>query len=701
MSNLTFLSGSGFRIQRPNVTTTGITSAVDTTVQMFLNELDTLLAKSIIPVPAVVPLAAPPVRRVRGAARARVVVLAPVPPAVQMQTFVSALVARALTPENVPVLAGGSVGPNGSWDPNSLAGWLSAAAEQPGNLNLTEYIDQTAAIASIKYDLQNTLTENWGNLDYNTQAVLKLDNVRDYLVTFGFLQMNLTDVNGMANFIVSNSQGAQAIANYAIVSAVRKFVNDQQLTVNNINVDPPAGAICQTIETTSGLVISSASFQTSVMAVINDYVFNQPEYDIINAAVNAGVLLPPTDALKLQLAGLIKQANASQNVITIANAQFFIPNLLQQIQLSGPLTNGTTPTAADQDFGVDYLSDDQAIIQVSQTAVRCAAQLYYSMILGDKLDVFGVINYFTHKYLIRGSIEISDSQLRDDLQLYVFSSKFTDQKTNRINDRSRPAERQMFYRQVFNWGKGHTTPEVVKNREYPKLWKVLMLESAKYIERAQISPNPTTFVSRQNVMQAVEDLQYNLSTHCTGMANVITPLIYAELNFVIQRILMHPEILRQVVPQGGTWWRVVEQLYVEMKNTRPRSTVIYNEAKLGDQILRAVADYDSSTFEQDGPFGDFISLVDAFITTQSILQRGLTEDLIHRDDDEDVDKDDRSRDHDRDRDRDHDHDDGEKDHSPMATGMPGGMPALPGNGAMPGMPASATAPAGGGDEWAF
>ena len=128
-------------------------------------------------------------------------------------------------------------------------------------------------------------------------------------------------------------------------------------------------------------------------------------------------------------------------------------------------------------------------------------------------------------------------------------------------------------------------------------------------------------------MQAVEDLQYNLSTHCTGMANVITPIIYAELNFVIRRIFMHPEILRQVVPSGGTWWRVVETLSMEMTHTRPKSTVLYNKAKLGHGIIGSIADYNPATFEDDANFSAFISNVDALITTQSILQDALTDDL--------------------------------------------------------------------------
>jgi len=174
---------------------------------------------------------------------------------------------------------------------------------------------------------------------------------------------------------------------------------------------------------------------------------------------------------------------------------------------------------------------------------------------------------------------------------------------------------------------------VIVNQEFPRLWKVLILESAKYLERAQAAFNPDAYVSRQNVMQAVEDLQYNLSTHCTGMANVITPMIYSELNFVIRRILMADEIVRQIVPAGGTWWRVVETLYMEMKKQRPKSTVIYNKAKLGHDIIGSIADYNPATFEDDAQFSAFISSVDAFITTQSILQDALTDDLKRQQED--------------------------------------------------------------------
>ena len=187
----------------------------------------------------------------------------------------------------------------------------------------------------------------------------------------------------------------------------------------------------------------------------------------------------------------------------------------------------------------------------------------------------------------------------------------------------------MFYKQVFNYGGAvHINDVVPSNEEFPRLWKVLMLESAKFLERAQLSPNPDTYVSRQNVLQSAEDIQYNLSTHCTGMANVIAPLIYAELDFVIRRIFMHDEVMRKVVPSGYTWWRVVETLIFEMTGKRPKSTVIYNKAKGGNDIIRAVAEYDPARFAQDRQFADFIGNVERFITTQSILQDALTDDLV-------------------------------------------------------------------------
>jgi len=121
-------------------------------------------------------------------------------------------------------------------------------------------------------------------------------------------------------------------------------------------------------------------------------------------------------------------------------------------------------------------------------------------------------------------------------------------------------------------------------------------------------------------MQAVEEIQYNLSANCTGMATVISPLIYSELNFIVHKIFEHPEIIKQIVPANGTWWRVIETLYARMKQKRLNATVIYNKAKLSYSILSKIAHYNPASFEQDATFSEFISDINALISTQSIIQ---------------------------------------------------------------------------------
>ena len=604
----TFDGGSPFRIKRPLITTSGFVSDVDATIKSQLDELNEFLGKRIFSRETqLIKFGLEGDDKIKREKRPDI-------------PDIKVLLAKPLTPKRIP---------ENGWDHESIVYLFKHAQEAPDNLTLSDYIDMTAELSALKYAFQGNISANWFNLDYNAKAVLdSYPAITDYLIAYAFHVMEVQDVNGLKNFILSNRAGAKNVANYAIVSAFRDTVVKEQLKVPGYNEDK--SEIVDQIKK-AGLSLSSASFKTALQTLIDDYIFNSTESALIDGA---GIGVLPAGMKPL----LIKYIKHSPVPITDANVKYFLPLFISQINGTTEIADPTEVDTAesDKDFDVQFLEDDNSLIQISKSAVKCAAQLYYGMILGDELDVFNIVNYFTHKYLIRGGIEIQDSNLREDLQVYVFSNRFTDLKTKKIVDRTRPAERQMFYRQVFNYGNAQITDDVIVNKEFTKLWKVLILESAKYLERAQASFNPDSYVSRQNVMQAVEDLQYNLSTHCTGMANVITPLIYAELNFVIQRIFMHPEILRQIVPQGGTWWRVVETLYMGMKNMRPKATVLYNKAKLGHEIIRSIADYNPTTFEDDKNFSAFISNVDAFITTQSILQEALTDDLKKGDEEEEA-----------------------------------------------------------------
>jgi hypothetical protein len=306
--------------------------------------------------------------------------------------------------------------------------------------------------------------------------------------------------------------------------------------------------------------------------------------------------------------------------VTKQNAPFILPMYLAKAATTSTTSSGGT---TDDPFAVSFFVEDSASLQVSTAAVKCSAQLYYVMVLGEELGVFDAVRFFTHRYLFREGFAVEDPQLRRDLENYVFSEQFpgVDRETgeNRIMRCTRDGERRSFYRQVFNQGTEPVPGDGIPNAEFGRLWKILMLESARYLERAQSSPHPDNYVSRQNVMQAVEDLQYNLSVTCVGMATVMTPLMYSELDFVVNRILGHEEVRKHLVPSGGSWWKVVEKLQAG-QGRRARASVLHNKARLGYALIRAIADYSPSRFEEDAPFAEFISNVDAFITTQSILQ---------------------------------------------------------------------------------
>ena len=528
------------------------------------------------------------------------------------------------------------------WQPDSLAWSFAEATAADDQITLSDYMDSHEALSKLKYEFQERVQRLWGSLDDNVKLVLAgRPAIQDYLVATAYLVHSVEDINALMNFALSGTKGFNAIVDYAAVSAARVLVNREQLKVPDIDKEdsPVVKALKRpTSGRTANIALSKIGFNSAAKAVINPHVFNVTSSQVLDTFLQNNTIDLDAETLRAIRPLLVQLIKNSPVRVDATNANILIPPMLAQAR--GSVAFAQEPTEVDRaeaekDFDINLFEDDQPQLEISEAAVKCAAQLFYGMVLGDELDIFNVINFFTHKYLVRGHIEIHDRRLRDDLQMYVFSGKFTDLKTGKIVDRTRPAERHMFYSQVFNQGSAPGADDmVVRNEEYHRLWKVLMLESARYLERAQLSPHPNNFVSKQNVMQAVEDLQYNLSTHCVGMATVISPLIHAELEFVIRRILMRDEVRRQVAPAGGSWWRVVEALYMAMKNTRPKATILYNKAKLGASIIRKVATYNAAAFDNNATFASFISDVDAFITTQSILQEALTDDLKNGDDDD-------------------------------------------------------------------
>ncbi len=626
-------SVGGVKIRRANVTTNGVDAAVDTNVKKQLVALNALLSK--------------PIFWVRSFSTDNTLekVKAKASPANNSDGMLPEdLLAKTLTPR----CFGTKHQDRHQWEgTDSLLENIYNISTSDGNASLQtieEYIDATAALSLLKYSFNTQINESlWTNLDSNTKTILNYPAVVDYLLAYSFVIAGNTEINGLINFVFGNISGLRNIVKYAQISAARQYINAEKVDVHYNSSDD---FIIKSI-LSANPALSSLSFGPLVHGKLEDYITNSKELSLIDGSTLYNRTTIPPQLIQ----PLIYEIKNSVIPVTKANYDSLAPIFLNDIKNNPSLidasggTNGASGTQPSSNFDVTFLDDQASIVKIAVDNIRCAAQMFYSMTLGDELNIFDVMNYFTHKFMIRGSIQISDNTLREDLQLYVFSNKFTNITNGKIIDRTRPAERHMFYKQVFNYGSGQITEDVIVNKEFKKFFRILIMEGAKYIQRAQESPNPESYVSRQPVMQAVEDLQYNLSTHCSGMANVITPIIYEELNFIIKRILNHPEVVQQLVPAGGTWWKVVELLYEGMKQQRPKTTILYNKAKLGFEIFNSIANYSPATFEDDKNFSDFISNVDAYIITQAQLQAS--------DDDDENDKD---RDRNRYRSQDGDHD---------------------------------------------
>lgn len=377
----------------------------------------------------------------------------------------------------------------------------------------------------------------------------------------------------------------------------------------------------------ANLSFAKGIFYSKVKDIINEQLNYDEELSIINDPATVqkfGI----TEKDKPALLNFLKNSNIKINK---GNADFYIPIALSNLKNSNlSYSNLYSSTSNDLDFAVNYYGDDASTLQFIKENIVCAAQLFYVMTLGDELEIFNVINRIVTRYLPSGKVDIRSKDTLQNLQLYVFSENFRDLKDGTLYKKTMPEERKMFYTQVFNIGNGQTLEGMAVNNDFSILWEILMAEVVKYIDKIERSENPQLFVSRQNIFQAIEDLQYNLSAHCTGMAKVVAPVINKELDFVIEKFLKNEEIIQQLAfSNSGSFWKVIERVLHDMRSDIPNVTALRNKAVSGHKIITTIANYTPSLLDNDTDFSEFISTVEAFIIANSQLenQRMPIEDL--------------------------------------------------------------------------
>ncbi|MEZ6133391.1 MAG: hypothetical protein R3C53_00640 [Pirellulaceae bacterium] len=110
------------------------------------------------------------------------------------------------------------------------------------------------------------------------------------------------------------------------------------------------------------------------------------------------------------------------------------------------------------------------------------------------------------------------------------------------------------------------------------------------IQQLGESENPVAFVSRQYVAQTIDDLRFNLSNHCTGLAKAISPIIQKELDFVVNRFFQDEEIVQQLALHNSkSFWKVPERI-LQDRDSRCVNLTRRRQGAAGSRLGRSSVD---------------------------------------------------------------------------------------------------------------
>lgn len=282
------------------------------------------------------------------------------------------------------------------------------------------------------------------------------------------------------------------------------------------------------------------------------------------------------------------------------------------VQLTRP-TGRTNPW----DFRVD-LFDSTATQIVLEGNVRAAGALMWCYDIGERLGVFKLTDALVYRWWI-GLVDFGDTDLTSELYRYY---KLRD-------ERPTEEERFLLYRRVLNIGGAPVSERVVINEPLPALWRSLMEEVATYIDRSETSFRER--VNRQGVLQAITEVQYNLTERMAGMALTQVTEMYNQLRQTERDsgvlggldILSHPEVIGQLSSgRRRDAWSVIERLAKEEFGVAPNVSALRTSAVEAYKVVDFIASYRPGRIDEDR-FEEFIASAKSWILTQQLAGDGL------------------------------------------------------------------------------
>ena len=500
-----------------------------------------------------------------------------------------------------------------SRDPQA-ATLLATPKPQPDAVDLSYVIDALGDTEEL-YEVRRLINHNARRLPFNQITLLARDEVVEYMFARAKYAKGFTEAEGIFNSIVDADRGGAFLYNFATDFALERMRIDERLHVSSDTQDKMLKRLQDDL-----VLLRRDSLEAALKSLSAEFVYGDKELALILEAENQLKIDIPA-SLQPALVDYIRRTNAQGEQINADNAAYFISIALAKLQKEDvalrPSAYGSQ--VGVEDYSVSYYEDRITAPEYERASVEAAAQMYLTMVWGDMLGIFQAVDRIAMQAPVEGQgpilLEVRSRQLSDDLRMYVLDEEYRDLRTGRVSRRISPTERQMFYRQLFGIGDAQVVADEQVNPDFQRYWAVLMMEVVKYIGKVEDNGDNYRSISPSKVYQAMEDLQYNLSAYCTGLPKIAAPSMYAEMDFVIQRILDSDDVKQQLGRRGSpSFWKVVEQVRGMQDFTPLRNKGIFGH-KIISTIARATPD-----FVEDQPaFEEFIANVEAFIVAEDQL----------------------------------------------------------------------------------
>jgi hypothetical protein len=273
-----------------------------------------------------------------------------------------------------------------------------------------------------------------------------------------------------------------------------------------------------------------------------------------------------------------------------------------------PASTHTIPVRpASEEFRLptyNYL-DEQGIVPES---IHASAVLYQMYFIGDKMGLFELPNALLLRRA-HGTLDLPSGPGSQLLQAY--------KRLQRNNDDVPPEERMLLYKRVFDMGGGKVLEDTAVNPEFLDIWDTLARETTNYITKSEISNAVEEKISRAAIEEAIQNLQGNLSFYAADIDEDVR--IMQEQYLLAEKVLRDPQIMASIgLVRRQTLQAAIEKLIAEDHGAAPTVKKVFKLGTKGQEILHFIADYDSSTPEDE--FQAFLRLMEAWIVARGSLK---------------------------------------------------------------------------------